>query len=122
MGGDVMLRLLRFVLTVVVALAVVWYVWALFPSIGRPPGVGKLFTAPNANVSKLATQLKAVPPSSARVPVADVKKACETSFFLRPLQGPPDHVVLQVTSGASTIRRNVSCKTLAFTTPWRSAP
>jgi hypothetical protein len=117
-----MLRLVRLVFTVVVALAAVWYVWALFPSIGRPPGVGKLFTAPTPNVSKLATELRAVPARSARVPVADIKRACETSFFLRPLQGPPDHAVLQVTSGVSVIERNVSCRTYAYTSPWRKAP
>jgi hypothetical protein len=117
-----MLRLVRLLFTVVVALAAVWYVWALFPSHGRPPGVGRLFTAPIPNVSKLASELHAVPARSAKVPVADIKAACETPFFLRPLQGPPDHAVLQVTTGATTFLRNVSCKTYKYTSPWRTAP
>ncbi len=115
-------RLLRFAFTVAVALAVGWYVWALFPSIGRPPGVGRLFTKPTSSISKLATELHAKPPSHAQVPVADVKEACQASFFLRPLQGPADHVVLQVTSGLITIERTVSCKTYRFIGPWRRTP
>jgi hypothetical protein len=117
-----MFRLIRFVFTVAMALAVVWYVWALFPSMGRPPGAGRLFTKPTPTVSKLATELHAVPPRSAAVPVAAVKSACETSFFLRPLQAQPNHVVLQVTSGLTTIQRNVSCKTHAYTGPWVKLP
>jgi hypothetical protein len=111
-------RVFRLMITVVVALAAVWYVWALFPSIGQPPGVGKLFTKPTPNVSKLATELHAVPPRSAKVPVADIKDACSTWFFLRPLQGPPDHATLQVTSGLTTIQRSVSCKTYQYISPW----
>jgi hypothetical protein len=114
-------RILRFAVTVAVVLAIAWYAWALFPSHGRPPGVGALFTKPTSVVAKLATELHANPPSRALVPVADVKHACRASFFLRPLQGPADHVVLQVTSGTVTIERNVSCKTYAFIGPWRRA-
>ena len=115
-------RVLRLLMTVAVAAAIVWYVWALFPSIGRPPGVGKLFTKPSPNISKLASELRAVPPGRLPIPTSEVKKACETPFFLRPLQGPADHVVLEVTSGLITIERNVSCKTHGFTGPWRRAP
>jgi hypothetical protein len=115
-------RLVRFLFTIAVAAGVIWYVWALFPSNGRPPGVGKLFTKPTSSISKLASDLGASPPTSAQVPVSDVKHACRASFFLRPLEGPADHVVLQVTSGLVTIQRNVSCRTYTFIGLWRRAP
>jgi hypothetical protein len=118
----VIFRVIRLVMTVVVAAAVVWYVWALFPSIGQPPGVGKLFTKHSSNISKLASELHAKPARTAAVPVADVEKACSVSRFLKPLEGPPDHVVLLVTSGLVTIERNVSCATHKFSGPWRRAP
>jgi hypothetical protein len=118
----VIFRAIRLVVTVVVAAAIVWYVWALFPSIGQPPGVGRLFTKHSSNISKLASELHAKPARKAKVPVPDVEKACSVSRFLKPLQGPPDHVVLLVTSGLVTIERNVSCATHHFIGPWRRAP
>jgi hypothetical protein len=119
---QVIFRVIRLAITVFVAAAVVWYVWALFPSIGQPPGVGRLFTKHSSIISKLASELHAKPAQTAAVPVPDVAKACSVSRFLKPLQGQPDHVVLLVTSGLVTIERNVSCATHMFSGPWRRAP
>jgi hypothetical protein len=120
--ARVIFRLLRFVMTIVVAAAVVWYAWALIPSIHHPPGVGKLFTKHASSISKLASELHVTKARAAKVPVPDVEKACDVNRFLRPLEGPPDHVVLLVTNGLVTIERNVSCKTHEFSGPWRKAP
>ena len=109
-------------MTIAVGAAIVWYVWALFPSIGQPPGVGELFTKRTSSISKLASELNAKPARTAQVPVPDVVKACSVSRFLKPLEGEPDHVVLLVTSGTVTIERNVSCATHEFSGPWRRAP
>jgi hypothetical protein len=120
--ARVIFRLLRFMMTIVVAAALVWYVWALIPSVGHPPGVGKLFTKHASSISKLASELHITKATTATVPVADVETACDVNRFLRPLEGPPDHVVLLVTKGPVTIERNVSCKTHEFSGPWRKAP
>jgi hypothetical protein len=104
------------------ALFSLWYLWALFPVLGQPPGVGALFTKQPTVVSTLMSELRVGSTGKTRLPIVEIEKACKPSFLLKPLQGPADHVVLEVTAGVLTAARNVSCKTHMFSGPWRTVP
>lgn len=114
-------RGIRLVTGAVLLVAVLWYLAVLFPTLGKPPGAGTLFTKPSPVISKLQSEL----PASAlvRVPLstATIKNACEPAFLLKPLQGPADHVVLEVVKGFRLDARNISCSTYAYIGPWRAA-